>query len=260
MKYKKGDTLIEVMLAVGIFSMVAIAIVSVMSSGISGAQTALETTLTREEIDAQAEALRFIHSSYIASKSSNDKEAPIVKLWKTITENAIDFDAKGWTSEEAQERVTVFTPSSCKSLYNTSENDFNANAFIINTKQLGSNIGNSYIKFNTGQFQQATTYPHLIFGSSSGSNDETQTNAQNLTYNSTYTNLYRAEGIYILAVKDQKTTAIANNDPTEISATKAKSAFYDFYIRSCWYGTDAEEPSTISTVIRLYDPDAAGAQ
>ena len=30
----------------------------------------------------------------------------------------------------------------------------------------------------------------------------------------------------------------------------------DFYIRTCWYGVNANEPSTISTVIRLYDPNA----
>ena len=70
---KRGDTLIEVMLAVGIFSMVAVAVVAVMSGGTSSAQTALETTLAREEIDAQAEALRFIQASYIADKNSGDE-------------------------------------------------------------------------------------------------------------------------------------------------------------------------------------------
>lgn len=264
MKYKKGDTLIEVTLAVGIFSMVAIAIVSVMSGGISGAQTALETTLTREEVDAQAEALRFIHSSYVAAKSTSNKELPIVKLWENITKNAIDFESKNWTSKEAQERVTVFAPTtdkddpnnhftSCKSLYDTSANDFNANMFIINTRKLGSDIGNAYVSHNSSQFQEASTYPRLIFGGTSEINQENT----DLTYSGTSTSLYRAEGIYIIAVRDYGTTAIANNDPTEVSATKDKSAFYDFYIRTCWYSNDAEEPSTISTVIRLYDPDAA---
>ena len=79
----KGDTLIEVTLAIGIFSMVAVAIVSVMNSSTSGAQTALESTLTREEIDAQAEALRFIQSSYIAKK--DDTDGKFAQLWKLIT-------------------------------------------------------------------------------------------------------------------------------------------------------------------------------
>ena len=51
---KKGDTLVEVTLAIGIFSMIAIAVASVMSGGTASAQLALETTLAREEIDTQA--------------------------------------------------------------------------------------------------------------------------------------------------------------------------------------------------------------
>ena len=47
---KRGDTLIEVMLAVGIFSMVAVAVVAVMSGGTSSAQTALETTLGKTRL------------------------------------------------------------------------------------------------------------------------------------------------------------------------------------------------------------------
>ena len=93
---KRGDTLIEVMLAVGIFSMVAVAVVAVMSGGTSSAQTALETTLTREAIDAQAEALRFIQSSYIAEKD-NTADASYAKLWRAITGNALDI--KGGTKE-----------------------------------------------------------------------------------------------------------------------------------------------------------------
>ena len=62
--------------------------------------------------------------------------------------------------------------------------------------------------------------------------------------------------IYIVAVKDNETTSLYNTDKLDTERVKDTSAFYDFYIRTCWYGTDAEEPSTISTVIRLYDPDA----
>ena len=81
---KKGDTLIEVLLAVGIFSMIAISVVAVMSGGTSSAQTALETTLAREEIDAQAEALRYIHDSYINDKNSDNSDLPTVALWRKI--------------------------------------------------------------------------------------------------------------------------------------------------------------------------------
>ena len=52
MHKRVGDTLVEVTLAIGIFSMVAIAVVAVVSGSTSGAQSALETTVTREQIDA----------------------------------------------------------------------------------------------------------------------------------------------------------------------------------------------------------------
>ena len=104
---KKGDTLIEVTLAVGIFSMIAIAIVAVMSNGTAGAQTALETTLAREEIDAQAEALRFIHDAAAADKdsansNSRDDNSSFYNLWnKYIVKDAHS------TREDVTKDITI---------------------------------------------------------------------------------------------------------------------------------------------------------
>lgn len=66
----RGDTLIEVLLAVAIFSLVAVGSLSIMNQGTSTTQRALEITLVRQEIDSQAEALRFLNASYIADVSS----------------------------------------------------------------------------------------------------------------------------------------------------------------------------------------------
>lgn len=254
MKYKKGDTLIEVVLAVGIFSMVAVAIVSVMSGGTSSAQAALETTLAREEIDTQAEALRFIHSSYIASKNANDKDTPIIKLWNAIASRAINLKDK---TDEAKQAVTHFEPTSCQELYrqvNPSDPYVdNTKSFIINPRKLGDNPTDAIVGFNDNQFHEASTYPRLIYSNNSNQNDD---QSGLVDTSSTYGKLYRAEGIYIVAVKDNETTSLYNTDKLDTERVKHASAFYDFYIRTCWYGTDAEEPSTISTVIRLYDPDA----
>ena len=85
----------------------------------------------------------------------------------------------------------------------------------------------------------------LIFDGGFG----TELYRRNFFVNTSYDNLFHAEGIYVMAVKDADSTNLVNESGN-------KSAFYDFYIRTCWYGTDAKEPSTISTVIRLYDPDA----
>lgn len=63
----QGDTIIEVMFAVAIFSMIAVGSLTIMNQSLSVAQRSLEITLVRQQMDAQAEALRFINQSYIAS-------------------------------------------------------------------------------------------------------------------------------------------------------------------------------------------------
>lgn len=233
---KKGDTLIEVTLAVGIFSMIAIAIVAVMSNGVANAQTALEATLTREEIDAQAEALRFIHSSYIANINSSSETNSYRALWDAIIENAVELDDE----KELQQATLQYSPSNC------SEDLFNAknlsDYFIINSRKLSNfeNTGEVVVDYaaNASVFQPATTYPRLVYGSSG---DDVEKNIMDRK-----DSLFRAEGIYILAVKDKKTTTTGQE--------QKNMAFYDFYIRTCWYGNRSSDASTISTVIRLYDP------
>ena len=63
LKSKRGDTLIEVMLSISIFAFVAMLTINMMNDGINTAQRTLEAEMARNEIDAQAEALRFIHNN-----------------------------------------------------------------------------------------------------------------------------------------------------------------------------------------------------
>jgi len=257
MKFKRGDTLIEVALAIGIFSMVAIAVVSVMSGSMSSAQSALELTLTREEMDAQAEALRFIQTSYIASGDTNlGNNTKYAQLWHAITDRA----------KEPTADILKFHPTSCTSLYSGS-NLNKQGAFVINTRNLGYNIGNSgYVASDAvniddiiikpkqdsrGIFSPAATFPRLVFKKKDKVNggfidDNTLLDRDNTS------KLTAVEGIYVVPVRDNYTTTIV--DGGEID--DAVSAYYDFYIRTCWFATGATRPSTISTVVRLYNPDA----
>lgn len=230
---KRGDTLIEVMLAVGIFSMVAVAVVAVMNSGTSSAQTALETTLTREEIDAQAEALRFIQSAYIADKNAGSS-GKYTELWKAITGRDIDIVKM---NEDDAKAILNYSPSSCSGLY---DGKVGSNGFVINTQKLGNfeNVGDVLISYSSDVFKEAVTYPHLTFNSGDRLIDPKGNE------------LNDAQGIYILAVKDPNSTTIMGGD------SDTMSAYYDFYIRTCWYGSGDQTSSNISTVIRLYDPDA----
>ena len=237
MKKRTGDTLVEVALAVGIFSMVGVAVVSVMVSSTSSAQTALETTLAREEIDAQAESLRFIHSAYLSNTDASSNG--YAKLWKLITNNAV-------TSDFYYSELSEYSPKTCEEAF--SSEVFQKYGFIINPRALSTmnskttnnNILKTiYISYKNkrNKFATASTYPRLIFENDDGG----------LVDGSSDT-LYRAEGIYIIAAEDDgSTTIIGNNKNTGVG-------FYDFYIRTCWYGAGANTPSTISTIIRLYKP------
>lgn len=58
-KKQRGDTIVEVMVAFAVFTLVAVGAVTVMNRGVALAQRSLEITLVRQQIDGQAELLRF---------------------------------------------------------------------------------------------------------------------------------------------------------------------------------------------------------
>ena len=236
MKKRVGDTLVEVALAIGIFSMVAIAVVAVMNSGTSTAQTSLETTVAREEIDIQAEALRFVHSAYLAETDSDSNDDPYVGIWHDIVARAID-PAKDNTN------YLNYAPQTCQEVQNSEV--LKKHGFVINPRALNSlDPSKAYIAYNDNIFKPASTFPRLIYSANESAGTD------NLLNPTTNTNLYRAEGIYVIAVKDSKTTQIVGGG----KSTSAGLGFYDFYIRTCWYGSGADDPTAISTVVRLYDP------
>ena len=73
-KFNRGDTLVEVLLGVTIFSLVAVISLETMNRGMAIAQYSLETTLVRQQVDAQAEMLRYAHDM------KND-------TWKKLVDN-----------------------------------------------------------------------------------------------------------------------------------------------------------------------------
>jgi type II secretory pathway pseudopilin PulG len=65
-----GDTLIEVLFAVTVFSFVVVGALTIMNQGTAASQRALEITLVRQQIDGQAETLRFMHNAYVENYQS----------------------------------------------------------------------------------------------------------------------------------------------------------------------------------------------
>lgn len=66
-RLERGDTIIEVMFAIVIFAFVAVSSLAIMNQGIATAERALEVTLVRQQMDAQAEALRYIRDSRLSA-------------------------------------------------------------------------------------------------------------------------------------------------------------------------------------------------
>lgn len=242
-KKHRGDTLVEVSLAIGIFSMVAIAAVSVINGSTNGAQSSLESTITREEIDGQAEALRFIQSAYIAGGQVEDaRTSKYATLWQNIASRAIDISRMNNAQKDA---ILKYNPTSCSELYNSGILA-SQKAFIINTRAMSSNNWSRIVvNYDAGTFRETPTYPRIVYNGLSSDELYDPANVTNYSITS-------AEGIYIIAVRDADGTIIVSDS----GSTEYKSAYIDFYIRSCWFTPSADRPSTISTAVRLYDPDA----
>jgi type II secretory pathway pseudopilin PulG len=82
---QRGDTIIEVMFAVAVFAMVAVGCLSIMNQGTATAQRSLEVTLVRQQMDAQAETLRYMHQAYVASYDKNITPTGTAAEWVKIT-------------------------------------------------------------------------------------------------------------------------------------------------------------------------------
>ncbi|MDO4742246.1 MAG: hypothetical protein Q4A79_02625 [Candidatus Saccharibacteria bacterium] len=223
-RFRRGDTIIEVLLAIGIFSMVAIAVVSVINGTTSSAQSSLEMTLTREEINTQAEALRFIRDAYASGNS-------YAEVWDEITERAIVLN-----TDDLSNAILNYSPRSCNELYGSGSNSISKQkAFIINPRELGPADKNKIVLKPTSdsnnKFFAAETFPKLIYGDNSANSSLVDLGAGS--------SISRVEGIFVVAVSE---------------TTNPTPSYYDFYIRTCWLPPNSERPATISTVIRLYNP------
>ena len=192
--YRKGDTLIEVMLAFSLFTMVAIGGLALMNSGVSKTQATLQLTMARNAIDSQAEALRYINSLAVAGSGSND-----AGLWNAVTSSIVGS-------------------ASDLSLCPSNRSQFPSSAFI-----LGYDNGSRISRIDTTRLNPATTFPRLIWRSE----DDTNNLAEKA-------NFVGAEGLWIEAVKG--------------------SGYYDFHIRACWTAPGESSPTTLGTIVRLYDP------
>lgn len=119
---QRGDTIIEVLFAVSVFSFVAIGGLTLMNQGSNTSQRALEITLVRQQIDAQAEALRFLHNSYVAAFQANQTSYPA------------NTPAGQWAAMLTSIKATNLSAASNFGGYTTCPGSTPNGSFVINTR------------------------------------------------------------------------------------------------------------------------------
>jgi len=210
----RGDTLIEVLFAVAVFSLVAVGGLSIMNQGSATSERALEITLVRQEIDSQAETLRFLNASYNAAYQQGT----------TINDYPANTPAGQW----------AIMAKSIKDLHNLQVSDFGLTATSTcptAPRPNGSFIMNTHIaKFDSSlnKLKPANTSTDHVYA-------YVKYEADN--------QVSLAEGIWIEAISS-----------VSADINQANADYIDFHIRACWDGPGQSLPVTIGTIVRLYEP------
>jgi hypothetical protein len=272
---KRGDTILEVTFAISVFSLVSVLSLQLMDRDVAIVQGALESEMARNEIDAQAEALRFIQNSYASERELSSSKREYEKLWLKLSrsQNTVIDGQSGSGIANEPSSVSEYFSETCSKYYdqnnrtNPLHNIFEDRAFVINTRNLNPNDINGTIiqsraggNNNTDVFKNSTLYPRIVY--SGGSSPDLTTDDTNLSEeadNPTYQNQSVTSRAYDKVVRAEGIWVISSRART-IGSTDASPEFYDFHIRTCWFAPGHERPSTIGTTIRLYNPEYIEAQ
>ena len=272
---RRGDTLIEVMLSISIFAMVALVTINMMNGGINTAQRTLEYEMARNEIDAQAEALRFIQNGYVSERQKSESEGQFRDIWENIIDNSVrpsrTADNKSLIDDNANMGGSSFNLNNMDSCDDAYGNDAQRHlkkygAFILNPRLLVPNLANNFsylgqkydglmenmvVHYSSEKgpniMNPPSLYPRLIYKKleNKGGSTCVNTDCANARLDeggTLYNAIDSAEGIWI--------NAVGNND-----YVVRRSDYFDFYIRTCWHSAGANTPATITTVVRLYNPE-----
>jgi hypothetical protein len=119
---ERGDTLIEVLFAITVFSLVVVTTLSIMNQGMQISLRSLQLTYVRQQVDAQAETLRFLSSSYVAAYTPGMTAATATgpaKVYATIVANAITDGPSDSSAFGAQGAVSCPVPETGSFILNT---------------------------------------------------------------------------------------------------------------------------------------------
>ena len=140
MKRKSGDSIIEVLIAVAIFSAIAVTALGIMNQGLGNAQSSLETTIVRTEMDTQAERIRFLADSVISDPGDSNDDNSNSSKWNAITVNALATSGENTNTYDAFINNYKTAPlTSCDNVINASYHAFVLENNLTAKTDLGSN-------------------------------------------------------------------------------------------------------------------------
>ena len=276
--FRNGDTLIEVMFAVGVFGLAAVGAISLMNRGLATAQNTLEVTMARQEIDTQAEVLRFLQNAYITTKatiSENPCSDPqsYRDIWKCITSEEYVYPSDGdhetkWVTKptggndpDFYTRTTI-AGKNCDELFrlgggSTTSFSIPAKSFVLNPRRLGSaDLDSTDLKkiiAKSDSVSTSGTYPRLIYNANDDdilSDASVENNV--ITTSDSRKELQRAEGIWVTAISSEDGVQCKKPDSSDF---EFRPDYYDFHIQTCWDSVAGDIASTIGSTVRLFNPD-----
>ena len=229
-KMKRGDTIVGVIFAVTVFSMVSVMTLALMNRGLATTQASLELTLARQELNAQAEALRFIHSAREEELFLDVENNPAVSiyspLWRRIHERAT-------ASGNITNFNNIANQTSCMGDNGQLGNAPTSRRFVLNTRDINpANIDGTVW---TGDFVASQLFPRLVYTAEANNADIVDGNR---IATPTDTNIAGSEGIWIEAIRRNDNNA---------------RGVIDFHIRACWHAPGQATVSTLGTIVRLRD-------
>jgi type II secretory pathway pseudopilin PulG len=219
-KMKRGDTIIEVIFAITVFSMVSVLTLALMNRGLATTTASLQLTLARQEMDAQAEAIRFIHSGAETEVNMPSSEQHYTKLWNAVRGSDMIMTSATPFSEMANQ-AECSMPTSRR--------------FALNTRNINPDNVNATIITNTDRFSEADIFPRVVY-TANNLTPEAGTDT-NVLANRNVNQVLKIEGLWIEAVHSTATTFPA----------------VDFHIRACWHSPGQSVVTTLGTIVRLRD-------
>lgn len=245
---ERGDTLIEVLFAVSIFSAVVVGTIVIMNQGIASAQQALEINLVRNQIDTQAELLRHLNN------------AKLTALGRNATGDSAEWDgivAKAGTTAADYGLISVFECTS--DIDNCAPDAAGAdatrpcepaslpnNAFFINPKT-GAMVEKNDLVGGGSAFR-----PAVVFSQVQSTEKYT---AQTVGEVTSVVESSNPDMVSTMLWIQPVSSANDPNGGTLGGSALTLTKYYDFHIRACW-----DSPASggglmkLGTIVRLYVP------